>query len=42
LWREYGLTLILVTHDSTVAARAQRIGHGLRVRAHMLGGMAGV
>ena len=26
LWREYGLTLILVTHDSTVAARAQRIG----------------
>ncbi len=26
LWREHGLTLILVTHDSTVAARAQRIG----------------
>jgi putative ABC transport system ATP-binding protein len=26
LWREYGLALILVTHDSTVAARAQRIG----------------
>jgi putative ABC transport system ATP-binding protein len=26
LWREYGLTLTLVTHDSTVAARAQRIG----------------
>ena len=26
LWRERGLTLILVTHDSTVAARAQRIG----------------
>jgi putative ABC transport system ATP-binding protein len=26
LWREYGLTLILVTHDSTVAGRAQRIG----------------
>jgi putative ABC transport system ATP-binding protein len=26
LWREYGLTLILVTHDSTVASRAQRIG----------------
>jgi hypothetical protein len=25
-WREYGLTLILVTHDSTVAGRAQRIG----------------
>ena len=26
LWREYGITLILVTHDSTVAGRAQRIG----------------
>jgi len=26
LWREHGLTLILVTHDSTVAGRAQRIG----------------
>ncbi len=26
LWRDYGLTLILVTHDSTVASRAQRIG----------------
>jgi putative ABC transport system ATP-binding protein len=26
LWREQELTLILVTHDSTVAARAQRIG----------------
>jgi putative ABC transport system ATP-binding protein len=26
LWRELGLTLILVTHDSTVARRAQRIG----------------
>jgi putative ABC transport system ATP-binding protein len=26
LWREFGLTLILVTHDSTVARRAQRIG----------------
>ena len=26
LWREHGLTLILVTHDSTVARRAQRIG----------------
>ncbi len=26
LWREYGITLILVTHDSTVASRAQRIG----------------
>jgi putative ABC transport system ATP-binding protein len=26
LWREYGLTLILVTHDSTVASRTQRIG----------------
>jgi putative ABC transport system ATP-binding protein len=26
LWREHGLTLILVTHDSTVAGRAERIG----------------
>jgi putative ABC transport system ATP-binding protein len=26
LWRSCGLTLILVTHDSTVASRAQRIG----------------
>jgi putative ABC transport system ATP-binding protein len=26
LWRERGLTLILVTHDSSVARRAQRIG----------------
>jgi ABC-type lipoprotein export system ATPase subunit len=26
LWREHGLTMVLVTHDSTVACRAQRIG----------------
>ena len=26
LWRERGLTMIMVTHDSSVAARAQRIG----------------
>jgi len=26
LWRDNGLTLILVTHDSSVARRAQRIG----------------
>ena len=26
LWRERRLTLILVTHDSAVARRAQRIG----------------
>jgi len=26
LWRERGLTLVLVTHDSSIARRAQRIG----------------
>jgi putative ABC transport system ATP-binding protein len=26
LWRERGLTMVLVTHDSTVARRAQCIG----------------
>ena len=26
MWREHGLTLILVTHDSAVARRAQRVG----------------
>ena len=26
LWRELGLTLVIVTHDSSVARRAQRIG----------------
>jgi putative ABC transport system ATP-binding protein len=26
MWRDRGLTLILVTHDSPVARRAQRIG----------------
>jgi putative ABC transport system ATP-binding protein len=26
LWQEFGLTMVLVTHDSTVARRAQRVG----------------
>ena len=26
LWRERGLTMVVVTHDSTIARRAQRIG----------------
>jgi putative ABC transport system ATP-binding protein len=26
MWREHGLTMVMVTHDSTVAHRAQRIG----------------
>jgi putative ABC transport system ATP-binding protein len=26
MWRERGLTMVLVTHDSTIARRAQRIG----------------
>ena len=26
LWREHGLTLVLVTHDSSVARRVQRVG----------------
>jgi putative ABC transport system ATP-binding protein len=26
IWQDYGLTLVLVTHDSTVARRAQRLG----------------
>jgi putative ABC transport system ATP-binding protein len=26
LWQEFGLTMVLVTHDSTVARRAQRLG----------------
>jgi putative ABC transport system ATP-binding protein len=26
LWQDYGLTMVLVTHDSTVARRAQRVG----------------
>ena len=26
LWRERGVTMVMVTHDSSVAARAQRIG----------------
>jgi putative ABC transport system ATP-binding protein len=26
LWREHGLTMVVVTHDSAVATRAQRVG----------------
>nr|BFE59484.1 hypothetical protein GCM10020063_040100 [Dactylosporangium thailandense] len=26
LWREWGLTLVLVTHDAVVAKRGQRVG----------------
>jgi putative ABC transport system ATP-binding protein len=26
LWRDLGLTLVLVTHDSSIARRAQRVG----------------
>jgi ABC-type glutathione transport system ATPase component len=26
MWRERGLTMVFVTHDSTVARRGQRIG----------------
>ncbi|MGE5291652.1 MAG: ABC transporter ATP-binding protein [Micromonosporaceae bacterium] len=26
LWRENGLTLVLISHDSSIAARAQRVG----------------
>jgi putative ABC transport system ATP-binding protein len=26
LWQDHGLTLVLVTHDSSVARRAQQIG----------------
>jgi putative ABC transport system ATP-binding protein len=26
LWRERGLTLVLITHDTSVARRAQRVG----------------
>jgi putative ABC transport system ATP-binding protein len=32
LWRERGLTLVLVTHDSAIARRAQRIGVMSRAR----------
>ncbi|HEY2130149.1 MAG TPA: ABC transporter ATP-binding protein [Streptosporangiaceae bacterium] len=41
LWQEVGLTLVLVTHDTSVARRAQRIGimqHGkLSIRADTRG-----
>ena len=25
-WRELGLTMVLITHDSSIARRAQRVG----------------
>jgi putative ABC transport system ATP-binding protein len=38
LWRERGLTLVMVTHDSSVARRAQRIGVMAFGRLSVLGG----
>ena len=26
LWRDLGLTMVLITHDSSIARRAQRVG----------------
>jgi len=26
LWRDHGLTVVLVTHDTSIASRAQRVG----------------
>ena len=42
LWRENELTFVLVTHDSPVARRAQRIGvmRGGKLTVDMLGGTA--
>ena len=33
LWRERGLTLVLVTHDAAIARRAQRVG--VMARGHL-------
>jgi len=40
LWRDRGLTLVIVTHDSTVADRAQRIGQMRDGRLLFHGGTA--
>ena len=40
LWREQGLTLVIVTHDSTVARRAQRIAWIKHGRLSIKGGDA--
>jgi putative ABC transport system ATP-binding protein len=41
MWREHGLTMVMVTHDSTVARRAQRIGLMRSGRIQVRAGMAG-
>jgi putative ABC transport system ATP-binding protein len=41
MWREHGLTMVMVTHDSTVARRAQRIGMMRGGRISVRAGMPG-
>jgi putative ABC transport system ATP-binding protein len=38
LWREHGLTLVLVTHDTAIAQRAQRVGVMSKGRLSVRGG----